>query len=420
MSVTFSRFAEAVKPEGAFEVLALAKNLIAKGKHVIELEIGDSPFATPSAAITACITAIEQGNTHYAPSSGLLEFREAASEYVNREFGLQTGAEHIVAGPGAKTFQTLFAESFLNPDDGVLVFSPYFPTYPSSIERRGARLVLSSLKQARRFRPNIDDIDNFLRHDRSPKAIYLNSPHNPTGGIATREDLAAIADLVRGRDIAVFCDEPYDQMAWTDKHHSLLAEPGMLDHCVGAYTFSKSFSMSGWRLGFSVSSVPSAQMLAKLTNTTLSCVPPFVQLAGAAALRLALDERDAMMREFHTKVFDLVGRLNNIPDVTCLEPGGSFYAFPCVAEICNRHHITSHGLAMFLLEAADENRGVACLGGECFGDAGGGFLRLSCSEPAARIVEAVDFIGASFLQSDRLARYLHEKPQFRLLNAYVV
>jgi aspartate aminotransferase len=152
----------------------------------------------------------------------------------------------------------------------------------------------------------------------------------------------------------------------------------------------------------------------------LSCVPPFVQLAGAAALRLALDERDAMMREFHTKVFDLVGRLNNIPDVTCLEPGGSFYAFPCVAEICNRHHITSHGLAMFLLEAADENRGVACLGGECFGDAGGGFLRLSCSEPAARIVEAVDFIGASFLQSDRLARYLHEKPQFRLLNAYVV
>ena len=213
-------------------------------------------------------------------------------------------------------------------------------------------MVVSPLRQAQHFRPNLDAIENFLNTDPAPKAIVLNSPHNPTGGIAHHEDLIAIADLIRGRNIAVFCDEPYDQMAWAGKHHSLLAEPGMLEQCVGAYTFSKSFSMSGWRLGFAVSSVAVAEMLAKLTNTMLSCVPPFVQLAGAAALREARDERDSMMAEFRGKIMDLVDRLNKIAGVSCLTPGGSFYAFPCVAEICNREAITSHGLALYLLEGA--------------------------------------------------------------------
>ena len=420
MSVSFSQFAADVKPEGAFEVLALAKQLSAEGKNIIELEIGDSPFATPSSAVDAAIAAIEQGHTHYAPSNGLVDFRAAASEYVNREFDLTTTAENITAGPGAKTFQTLFAEALLDPGDGVLVFSPYFPTYPPSIHRRGARMIESPLRQAHHFRPNLGDIEHFLNTDPAPKAIVLNSPHNPTGGIARHDDLIAIADLIRGRNVAVFSDEPYDQMAWAGNHHSLLAEPSMLDQCVGAYTFSKSFSMSGWRLGFAVSSVPVAEMLAKLTNTLLSCVPPFVQLAGAAALREARDERDTMMGEFRDKVMDLVARLNQIDGISCLVPGGSFYAFPCVADICNKYKITSHGLALYLLQGASTETGVACLGGECFGEPGGGFLRLSCSEPAERIAEAVEFIDDSINQSDRIRSYLQDNPEHALSSPYVV
>jgi len=420
MSISFSRFAREVKPEGAFEVLAVAKALIAAGKDVIELEIGDSPYPTPAVAAAAGIAAIEQGHSHYAPSAGIPEFRAAASAYVNREFGLATSAENIVAGPGAKTFQSLFAEAVLNPGDGVLVFSPYFPTYPPNIHRRGARMVLSSLKQAHHFRPNIDDIEQFLQHDPAPKAIFLNSPHNPTGGVALREDLKAIAGLIRGRDIAVFSDEPYDQMVWTGTHHSLLAEPGMLEQCVAAYTFSKSFSMSGWRLGFSVSSPSMAAMLGKLTNTALSCVPPFIQFAGAAALTEALSERDRMMAEFRAKVAELVTRLNTVQGISCLSPGGSFYAFPCVAPICNANAITSHGLAMYLLEAADDAKGVACLGGECFGEAGGGFLRMSCSQPLERIIEAVEFIDTASRSNDRIAAYLLNHPHYRLPRPYAV
>jgi len=415
---SFSRFATEVRPEGAFEVLAAAKRLIAAGKDVIELEIGDSPFPTAAVVKAAGIAAIEAGNTHYAPSSGLIEFRAAASDYVNREFGLVTSAENIVAGPGAKTFQTLFAEAMLNPGDGVLVFSPYFPTYPPSIHRRGARMVLSALNKANDFRPDADAIDRFLQTDPAPKAIYLNSPHNPTGGIALREDLIAIADLVRGRDIAVFSDEPYDQMVWRGKHHSILAEPGMLEQAVGAYTFSKSFSMSGWRLGFAVSSAGIAEMLTKLTNTLLSCVPPFVQLAGRAALTEALAERDSVMGEFRVKVETLVGGLNELPGVDCLMPGGSFYAFPSVAEVCNAHRITSHGLAMYLLEFADDKLGLACLGGECFGEAGGGFLRMSCSEPEERVHQAMAFMRAALERNERIAAYRAERPQYHLSAPY--
>lgn len=420
MEPSCSRFATAVKPEGAFDVLAVAKRLIAAGKDVIELEIGDSPFPSAPAASAAGIAAIEAGHTHYAPSAGIPEFRAAASDYVNREFGLVTTPENITAGPGAKTFQTLFAEAMLDPGDGVLVFSPYFPTYPPSIHRRGARMVLASLKQANAFRPNPDDVETFLRDDPAPKAVYLNSPHNPTGGVAERDDLRAIANLVRGRDVAVFSDEPYDQMVWSGTHHSILAEPDMLDQCVAAYTFSKSFSMSGWRLGFSVSSVAMARMLAKLTNTLLSCVPPFVQLAGAAGLRHGLAERDAMMAEFRDKVTTLVRELNRVDGVRCLQPGGSFYAFPCVADRCNALGITSHGLAMYLLEGADDTTGVACLGGECFGEAGGGFLRMSCSEPTERIVAAIRFIASAIRNDELVATYLAANPHYRLLQPYTV
>lgn len=418
MTVELSRFASGISVETAFNVLAVAKQLKAAGKDVVELEIGDSPFDAPEDAKRAAMKAVESNQSHYCPSAGLPAFREAVVRKFQREFDLEIGIENVVAGPGAKTFELLFCEALLNPNDGVLVFSPYFPTYLPNIARRNGRVWLSDLKQETAFRPSLADVERFLQEDPSPKAIFLNSPHNPTGGVATEEDLRGLADLIRGKNIAVFSDEPYEHMVWHGKHHTLLSQPGMFEQCVSAYTFSKSYSMSGYRLGYAVSSPKLASTLANLINTSLSCVPPIAQLAGVAALDSAAEARDAVMQRFRAKVEVLVAGLNKIEGIHCLDPGGTFYVFPKVAAICNRLRITSHGLAMFLLEAADENFGVACLGGECFGSAGQGFLRFSCAEPDERLQAAIDFLPRAFAQTDRLSKYLEDHPQYRLGQAY--
>ena len=176
--------------------------------------------------------------------------------------------------------------------------------------------------------------------------------------------------------------------------------------------------MCGWRLGFSVSSPAVIEVLGKLTNSAISCVPPFTQLAGVAAMRDELAYRDAKMKEFQKKVELLVAGMNRIDGVSCLMPGGTFYVFPSVAAVCNRLGITSHGLAMFLLEGADEARGVACLGGECFGDAGRGFFRLSCAQPDDRIAEAFAFMDQAFRRKERVQAYLAQHPEHRLVGRY--
>ena len=418
MSSLLSNFASSLRTESAFDVLAVAKQLRAAGKDVIELEIGDSPFPSSSSAVEVGIEAIRNDQCRYAPSVGVPEFRQAASAYVNREYGLETTAENIIAGPGAKNFEQLFCEAFVNPGDGVLVFSPYFPTYPPNIARRGGRVIFSRLRQAYQFRPNLGDVRRFVTRDRRPKAIFLNSPHNPTGGVATESDLQEIAEMAAGYDVAVFSDEPYDRMVWNGEHHTILQQPGMLQRCVAAYTFSKSYSMSGWRLGFAVSSPEIIHALSKLTNTALSCVPPFTQLAGAAVLENDSAERDQRMAIFGQRVQLLAEKLDQLDGVTCPPPAGSFYAFPSVAPICNLWGVTSHGLAMFLLEAADDQKGVACLGGECFGQAGGGFLRFSCAESEERLLEAVEFVARAIQMEDRVKEYLKEHPEYQLTEPY--
>ena len=315
-------------------------------------------------------------------------------------------------------FEQFFCEAVLNPGDGVLVFSPYFPTYVPNIERRGARAVMVALRQSNGFRPDIADIERFLAEDPSPRAILLNSPHNPTGGVATEEDLAAIADLIRGRDVALFSDEPYCHMVWEGAHHSMLSQPGMMEQCVAAFTFSKSYSMSGWRLGFAVSSAQIADAIGKMINTTLSCTPPLVQLAGTAALERDETERDSTMLEFRDKVVLLTEGLNAIEGFHTLPPTATFYVFPNVAPVCNRLGVTSHGLALFLLEGADDDFGIACLGGECFGEAGAGFLRFSCAEPNERLRQALEFIPAALERKDRLVEWLERNPEYRLHQPY--
>jgi aspartate aminotransferase len=300
----------------------------------------------------------------------------------------------------------------------VLVFSPHFPTYLPNIARRGARAWLADLRQEHDFRPDLNAVAEFLERDPRPRAIFLNSPNNPTGGVALEEDLRGLADLVRNRDVAVFSDEPYDQMVWQGRHFTPLAQSGMLERCVGAYTFSKSYSMSGWRAGFAVSSPQIVEMFGKLINTSLSCVSPIVQLAAAAALREDRVERDATMAQFRDKLKLLIDGLNRVEGVRCLEPKATFYAFPNVAPICNRLGITSHGLALYLLEGADDHLGVACLGGESFGAAGGGFLRFSCAEPDDLLRAAIEFLPDAFSRVDRVARYLSANPRFVLQQPY--
>jgi len=420
VSAQLSEFARSLSVETAFTVLAIARSLKAQGKDVVELEIGDSPFDSTAAARAGGVAAIRNNQSHYCPSPGIPEFRQAAAEFVRAEFGIPAEAANIVAGPGAKIFEQFFCEAFLNPGDGVLVFSPYFPTYLPNIERRAARAVLKPLRQSNEFRPDIADIEAFLDQDPSPRAIFLNSPHNPTGGVTTEEDLRAIADLVRGRDVAIFSDEPYCHMVWKGSHHSLLSQPGMLAQSMAAYTFSKSYSMSGWRLGFAVASVDVAEVIGKMINTTLSCTPPIVQLAGTAALERDRKERDEAMLKFREKVVLLTEGLNRIDGFRTLDPTATFYVFPNVAPICNRLGVTSHGLALFLLQGADDEFGVACLGGECFGQAGAGFLRFSCAEPNDRLQKALEFIPTAIARTDRLQAWLAKNPQHRLSRPYSV
>jgi aspartate aminotransferase len=413
MKITLSTFASGLIAETAFDVLAVAKRLKAAGKDTIELQIGDSPFPSTAHARAAGIRAIENGATHYCPSPGLADFRETIAQNYEREFGVRIGPENVVVGPGAKVFEQFFCEAFLEPGDAVLVFTPHFPTYEPNIARRGARTVLSPLRASNQFRPDLNDVERFVRHEPKAKAIFLNSPHNPTGGVATAEDMRALAELLAERNIALFSDEPYCHMVWRGKHATPLSQPGMLERTVAAYTFSKSYSMSGWRLGYIVTSATIADVIGKMINTSLSCVPPMVQLAGQAALLHDAAERQEVMQRFHGKVKLLVEELRHVDKVTVVEPAGTFYVFPDVSEICRRLGIRSHGLAMYLLEGADDHLGVACLGGECFGTAGEGYLRFSCAEPDDRLRQAVAFLGEAVTRTDRVRAYLEKKPHYR-------
>jgi aspartate aminotransferase len=409
-----SSFASGLTAETAFDVLAVARNLMSAGKDVIALQIGDSPFPSTASAIKAAHAAIDAGLTHYCPSLGLPEFREIIARTVKQEFGIPAAMENVVVGPGAKVFETYFCEAFLEPGDAVLVFQPAFPTFEPNIQRRGARPVYVPLKQENQFRPDVEAITRFVKTEPRARAIFLNFPHNPTGGVATRDDLKAIADVVRGTNVAVFSDEPYCHMNWNGNHASILAEPGMLDQCAGAYTFSKSYSMSGWRCGYMVASRRIVDIVGKMINTSLSCVPPIVQMAGKAALEHDAAERDATMAKFHKKVELLVNELRKVPDVTVLMPAGTFYVFPRVEPICRRLGITSHGLAMYLLEGADDKLGVACLGGECFGPAGQGYIRFTTAEPDDRLVQAIRFFADAVTKTDRVKAYLDAHTKYRL------
>ncbi len=419
MSVTLSEFAKNLNVETAFTVLAVAKALKAKGKDVVELEIGDSPFESTASAKAAGEQAIQRQPV------ALLSVARPARVSRGRGGLRAQGIRHSgrarrtsIVGPGAKIFQQFFCEAFLNPGDGALVFSPHFPTFLPNIERRQARAVLAPLSQKNEFRPDVDRIERFLAEDPSPKAIFLNSPHNPTGGVATEDDLKAIADVVRGKNVAVFSDEPYCHMVWKGRHRSLLEQPGMLDHARRGLHVQQVVQHE--RLAAGVRGVGGAdrgrdrqddQHVPVLRAADRPARGP----GGAAEGHDRARPRHAALPREGRAAHD---RAQRIEGIHSLDPTATFYVFPNVAPICNRLGITSHGLALYLLEGADDTFGVACLGGECFGEAGAGFLRFSCAEPNERLQQALDFLPVALSRTDRVKAYLASHPQFRLAKPY--
>jgi aspartate/methionine/tyrosine aminotransferase len=365
--------------ESAFVVLARAKALEAQGRNIIHLEIGEPDFDTPEHIKEAAIRSLRANRTHYTPAAGILELRTAIAEYVHRTRGVRVSLDQIVVTPGAKPMIAAVLMALLNPGDEVIIPDPAYPAYRSITTYVGALPVSLPLLESKDFRFEIDALEAAITP--RTKILVLNSPHNPTGGILTPEDIAAIATIVRRNDILVLSDEIYSRDAYDRpfaSYYGLAANPEgtiLIDGC------SKTWAMTGWRLGFGVMPAYIAEAAAALILNTVSCTATFVQDSAIEALQGPDDAVQAMTAEFLRRRDLLVAGLNKIPGVSCRKPGGAFYVFPNVSKI----EPDDTALANYLLDKA----GVAVLGGSTFGPHGKGFLRLSYANSQENLREAL-------------------------------
>ncbi len=372
--------------ETAFEVLVRAKALEAKGKHVVHLEIGEPDFDTPKHIVEAAKKALDDGFTHYGPAAGLPDLRETIGEHYTKTRGVPVTAENVVVVPGAKPVLFYGMLATINPGDEVIYPNPGFPIYESVINYLGGKAVPLPLQESKGFRFDLSDLRDRIT-DRT-RMIIFNSPQNPTGGVLEKEDIKGIADLVRGKPIWVLADEIYSDLLYEGTHHSILREPGMPEQTIVLDGFSKTFAMTGWRLGYGVMPVELAKHVARLATNCNSCVAAFIQKAGIAALTGPRDEVDAMAREFRKRRDVIVAGLNDIPGVSCVMPKGAFYAFPNITAL----GVRSEELAAAALDEA----GVAVLSGTAFGRFGQGYLRLSYANSLENIEMALDRLKKLF------------------------
>lgn len=368
--------------ETAFEVLAKAKRLEAQGKDIVHLEIGEPDFDTPVNIRRAAANALECGYTHYTPAAGLLSVRETIANYVTRHKNVPTAPENVVIVPGGKPIMFYIILALIEAGDEVLYPNPGFPIYESCINFAGGKAVPLPLLEKNDFRLDIDDLASKITE--RTKLIIINSPANPTGGVLTHEDIHRIADLVRGKDIIVMSDEIYDRMIYEGEPLSIASLPGMKDQTVILDGFSKTYAMTGWRLGFGVMHPFLAEKVTQLMVNSNSCTAAFTQMAGAEALTGPQDEVLAMVAEFRARRDIMVAGLNAIPGVTCREPKGAFYVFPNISSFGK----PSKEIANYLLEEG----GVACLGGTAFGMYGEGHLRLSYANSRENLQKAIERI----------------------------
>ena len=370
--------------ETAFDVLVRARALEAQGRSVVHLEIGEPDFDTPGHVIAAAQQALETGYTHYGPGVGLPELREAVSRYLLRWRGIEVSPERVVITPGGKPVMFFAITALVDPGDEVIYPNPGYPIYESMARFVGARCVPMRLREERHFRLDPDEFRSLVT-DRT-RLIILNSPHNPTGSVLTRADLEVIAQAARERNIAVLSDEIYSRILYTGEHHSIAELPGMLDRTILLDGWSKTWAMTGWRLGFGVFPSELVPHVDRLISNSVSCTASFSQLAAIAALEGPQEPVERMLDEFRRRRAAIVTGLNAVPGMRCLEPDGAFYAFPNITGT----GFTSRQLADRLLDEA----GVACLSGSSFGQYGEGYLRFSYANSLENIQLALEQMRA--------------------------
>jgi aspartate/methionine/tyrosine aminotransferase len=375
--------------ETAFSVLARAKEMERAGRDVIHLEIGEPDFDTPAHITEAGVAALRAGETHYCPAAGIAELREAVAEELSRSRDVAIRPERVLVANGAKPFLFFTILATCEPGDEVVYPDPGFPIYESAIRWAGATPVPLPLREELGFSFAPDELRALLT-DRT-RLVILNSPQNPTGGVSPAPDLAAAAEAILDTDAWVLSDEVYARMLYDDGAFASIASvPRMLERTVLLDGFSKTYAMTGWRCGYAAVPEPLVEPLTRFFVNSTSCVPPFVQLAGVAALTGPQDAVTAMVAEFAERRDLVVDGLNALPGVSCLSPSGAFYVFPNVEDV----PMSAETLADRLLEEA----GVAVLAGTAFGANGAGHLRLSYANSQANLARALERM-AEFLSA---------------------
>jgi aspartate aminotransferase len=382
------RFAERMSrlgTEGAFVVLAKARRLEADGKKIVHLEIGEPDFATPDNIIEAGISALQNGYTHYTPASGIMEARQAVAGFVSRMLKTEVDATEVVLVPGSKNVLLFTLLACIEPGDEVILPDPAYPAYASQVNFIGAIPKLVTLREETGFRMDLDQLASLV----TPKTrmLIINTPQNPTGGILTEEDVKFVCELAHKHDLLVVSDEIYSQLVYGFHHVSPLSQPGMRERTVLMDGLSKSYAMTGWRLGYAVAPKALAAKLDQLMINSSSCAAGFTQMAAIEALSAPESEHAVhrMVKVFERRRDLVVDGLNAIPGVRCAKPQGSFYAFPNIQGT----GFDERDLADRLLTEA----GVAVLPGTAFGEAGKGYIRLAYTQSEDELRRGLKLIG---------------------------
>src|SRR5215469_15874951 len=389
LAVHDQRIADAVArlgAENAFQVLARAREIEATGRRVVHMEIGEPDFDTPKHIKDAAVASLMAHDTHYTPSAGIHELRETVADYATRfrKMPKPYTAANVTVSPGAKPIIWNILSAILDPGDDFVYFDPAYPAYGSASSYHQANIHAIPLLESRNWRMDLDELAR--RVSDKTKAIVINSPHNPTGGVLTKGDLERIAELANRHDFIVIADEIYSRNFYLDSDYlSIAALDGMRDRTIIVDGFSKAYAMTGWRLGYAIMPDRLAKTVTLFNNNTFSCVATFVQMAGIAALTGDDAPVKRMNDIFRQRRDRLVNGLNDIAGISCTLPEGAFYAFPNVTEITH----DDRALAKFLLEEG----GVACGGGSSFGAAGKGYLRFSYAASLEDIDWALESIA---------------------------
>ena len=368
--------------ETAFEVLNKARALERQGKSIIHLEIGEPDFDTPANVVEAGVDALRKGWTHYGPSAGLPDLRQTIADYVGHTRGVKVTPEEVVVVPGGKPIIFFTILALIDEADEVVYPNPGFPIYESMIHYVGGKAVPIHLREERDFSLDVDELAALITN--RTKLIILNSPHNPTGGVMQRKDVEQVAKVIGDRNILVLSDEIYSRLLFKGEHFSMMSVPGMQERTILLDGFSKTYAMTGWRMGYGVMRADLATHITRLMTNSNSCTASFTQMAGIEALRGDQSSVDQMCAEFKRRRDVVVDGLNKIKGFSCRMPKGAFYVFPNITKTGWK----SKPLADALLEQA----GVAALSGTAFGDFGEGYLRFSVANSLENLQQALERI----------------------------